>query len=280
VAALLAGEIDLAYNIPFEMARQIDGSRRASTKSVLTNTTYLLGMNALYPDWPTAKKEVRQAISYAVDRDELVRSIMGGLGAPVATLIHKNSWALNTDLKPRQRDVARAKQLLAQAGYPDGFRINMVASQGRWPKDREVAQAIASELADVGITVDLEILEYTSFTQAVHSKQRPMALWGWSDTENDPNTMLLRLYTCQDMGSPWSLNCMPELDSIAKAQQFEIEPAKREAMLKREQELMYDEEVNAALFMQGQIRGVSPKAADWYEPRADEGVWLFHTVKP
>ena len=280
VAALQAGEVDLAYNIPFEMARQIDSSRRAATRSVLTSTVYLLGLNTLYPDWPTAKKEVRQAISYAVDREALVRSIMGGLGAPLATLFHANSFGRNPDLKPKTQDLAKAKQLLAQGGYPDGFRINMVASQGRWPKDREIAQALASQLGAIGITVDLEVLEYTNFTQQVHSKQRPMALWGWSDTEGDPNAMLVRLQTCQDMGSPWSLNCLPELDGIAKAQQFEMDPRQREAMLRRAQEIMYDEETNVGLFQMGQIRGVSPKAADWYALRADEGLWLYHPTKP
>ncbi len=279
VAALQAGEVDLAYNVPFEMARQIDSSRRASTRSVLTSTVYLLGLNTLYPDWPTAKKEVRQAISYAIDREGIIRTIMGGLGAPLATLFHTTSFGRDPDLKPRVQDLAKAKALLAQAGYPDGFHINMVASQGRWPKDREVAQAIASQLGAVGITVDLEVLEYTNFTQQVHSKQRPMALWGWSDTEADPNTMLLRLYTCQDMGSPWSLNCLPELDGIVKAQQFEIDPQKREALLRRAQEIMYDEEPNVALFQMGQIRGVSSKAADWYRLRADEGIWLFHPTR-
>ena len=279
VAALLAGEVDWIWNVPYEMARQIDASGRAASKAVATARVYVLGMSTLNRRWPTAKKEVRQAISYAIDREGIIRTIMGGLGAPLATLFHTTSFGRDPDLKPRVQDLAKAKALLAQAGYPDGFHINMVASQGRWPKDREVAQAIASQLGAVGITVDLEVLEYTNFTQQVHSKQRPMALWGWSDTEADPNTMLLRLYTCQDMGSPWSLNCLPELDGIVKAQQFEIDPQKREALLRRAQEIMYDEEPNVALFQMGQIRGVSSKAADWYRLRADEGIWLFHPTR-
>jgi peptide/nickel transport system substrate-binding protein len=279
VAALLAGEVDLIYNVPFEMARQIESSRRASVKAVYTTTFYVLGLNMLNDEFPTAKKQVRQAISYAIDREALARSILGGLAAPLATTFHGSQFARNPDLKPLAYDPARARQLLAEAGYPDGFRIQMVASQGRWPKDREMGQAIASQLGTVGIQVDLEVLEYTNFTQQVHSKRLPMALWGWSDTEWDPNAMLINLFTCQDMGSVWSMNCVPELDRLVRAQFTEMDPQVRQGQLRQIQDLLYDDPVYVPVVQQGQIRGVSPRIADWYNLRPDEGVWFFHTVK-
>jgi peptide/nickel transport system substrate-binding protein len=279
VAALLAGEVDLIYNVPVELARQIESSRRASVKAVYTTTFYLLGLNSLNEEFPTAKKAVRQAISYAIDREALARSIMGGLAAPLATTFHTNQFARNPDLKPKAYDPERAKRLLAEAGYPNGFRIQMVASQGRWPKDREMGQAIANQLGTVGIQVDLDVLEYTSFTQQVHSKRLPMALWGWSDTEWDPNAMLINLYTCQDSGSVWSMNCVPELNRLVKAQFTEMDPQARREELRQIQDILYEDEVYVPVVQQGQVRGVSPKMADWYNLRPDEGVWLFHPVK-
>jgi peptide/nickel transport system substrate-binding protein len=248
-------------------------------KAVYTTTFYVLGLNMLNDEFPTAKKQVRQAISYAIDREALARSILGGLAAPLATTFHGNQFGRNPDLKPLAYDPARARQLLAEAGYPDGFRVQMVASQGRWPKDREMGQAIASQLGTVGIQVDLEVLEYTTFTQQVHSKRLPMALWGWSDTEWDPNAMLINLFTCQDMGSVWSMNCVPELDRLVRAQFTEMDPQVRQVQLRQIQDLLYDDPVYVPVVQQGQIRGVSPRIADWYNLRPDEGVWFFHTVK-
>ncbi len=276
VAALLAGEVDWIWNVPYEMARQIDASGRAASKAVATARVYVLGMSTLNRRWPTAKKEVRQAISYALDRDSLNRNIMAGYGLPLATLFHINSFGVNRDLKPRTQDLARARQLLAEAGYPDGFPITMLATQGRYPKDRELAQAIVGQLAQVGITVDLRVLEFNNFLDELWSHKHPMGLWSWGDSIGDPNSMMIRMNTC---GDPWSQNCLPELDSLAKAQQFEMDPQQRAEVLRRAQDVMYDEEPNAALFQIGQVWGISPKMMDWYEPRADESFWFFFPVK-
>lgn len=279
LAALLAGEVDLIYNVPIEMARQIEGNRRLALKAALTTTVYLLGLNTLNDEWPTSKKLVRQAISHALDRETLARTLLGGLALPLPTVLHSRQLGVDPDLKPREYSVAKAKQLLAEAGYPNGFTIQMVAPQGRWPKDRELGQAIATQLGAAGIDVRLEVLEYTNFTQQVHSKKLPMALWGWSDTESDPDAIMRNLFTCQDSGSVWSLNCVPALDQLAKAQETEIDPQKRADLVRQAQTLMQDEEVNVGLLQIGQVRGASEKIAGWYNVRPDEGLWLYHPVQ-
>jgi peptide/nickel transport system substrate-binding protein len=276
VAALLAGEVDWIWNVPYEMARQIDSSGRAVSRAVATARVYVLGMSTLSPEWPTAKKEVRQAISHAIDRESLNRNIMAGYGLPLATLFHINAFGVNRDLKPRAYDPEKAKQLLAQAGYPNGFTIRMLGTQGRYPKDRELAQAIVGQLGQVGITVDLQVLEFANFLDELWNHKHPMGLWSWGDSIGDPNSMMIRMNTCGDV---WSQNCLPELDALAKAQQFELDPQKRGEILKRAQDVMYEEEPNAALFQIGQVWGVSPKMQDWYEPRADESFWFYFPVK-
>ena len=280
VAALQTGEIDIASNVPTEMANTIGSKGQTRAEQVITRVVYLLGMNQLDQTLPTYKKEVRQAISYAIDRAGIVKNIMGGAGAPLATLFHNTQFGRDTSLKPRPYDPQKAKELLAQAGYPNGFSIHMVAPQnGRWPKSEEVAQAIASELGDVGINVDLQLLEYTAFTEAVHTHKQPLALWGWGDATGDPATMLLRIFTCPSRGSPWSMNCIPQMDQLAWDEQSEVDTDKRIQELHQLQQMMYDEETDTGIFQIGNFVGVGPKAVDWYSPRTDEGFWFFHPVK-
>ena len=276
VAALLAGEVDWIWNVPYEMGRQIDASGRAQSKAVATARVYVMGLHTMNPEYPTAKREVRQAISYALDRDSLNRNIMAGYGLPVATLFHINAFGVNRDLKPHAYDPEKARQLLAQAGYPSGFTIRMLGTQGRYPKDRELAQAIVGQLAAVGITVDLQVLEFNSFLEEIWNHKAPMGLWSWGDSIGDPNSMMIRMHTCGDV---WSQNCLADLDALAKAQQFELDPQKRADILKRAQDIMYEEVPNVALFQIGQVWGISPKLVDWYEPRADESFWFFFPVK-
>lgn len=280
VAALQAGEIDLAYNVPQEMIPQIDGSGKAVTVKGVSTTVYVLGMNGLDASFPTANQQVRQGISTAIDRQGIISTIMGGIGSPLATVFHEGEYGRDDSIPVRTPDVQQAKALLAQGGFPNGFTIHLVAPQnGRWAKSEEVAQAITSQLGQIGINVDLELLEYTAFTQSVFSKKNPLALWGWSDPTFDPNTMLLQIFTCPDRGSPWTQDCDPDVDQLAWGQQSESDETQRLADLKQIQQLMYDKELTTGLLQLGIIRGVSPKMANWYRNRPDEGLWLFHPIQ-
>jgi peptide/nickel transport system substrate-binding protein len=276
VAALLAGEVDMIFNVPYEVASQIDRSGRASTKAVPTSRVYLLGLSTLNPEWPTAKKEVRQAISHALDRDGLNRNILAGYGLPLATLFHINAFGINRELKPHAYDPAKSKELLAKAGYPNGFTITMAGTEGRYPKDKELAQAIAGQLGQVGIKLDLQIMEFNRFTDQVWNHKVPMGLWSWGDSIGDPDSVVIKMHTCNEN---WSQNCLPEIDSLAKAQSLAMDPKQRAEMLRKFQDLVYEEVPNVALFQIGQVWGVSKKMVDWWQPRADESFWLFHPVK-
>src|SRR5262249_56267082 len=75
-AALVAGEVDLAMDLPPELLPLVERARNVTVQKLLTIRTYVLLMSNLFPDYPTVKREVREAISYAIDRDSLVKNIM------------------------------------------------------------------------------------------------------------------------------------------------------------------------------------------------------------
>ena len=223
VSALLAGEIDLAFDIPPELIPVIERDKKLAIKTVLSTRVYVLFLNTINPAYPTAKRAVREAINYAIDRDSLNRNILASTGAPAAWLNPK-TFGINPDLKPLPYDPDRARKLLADAGYPDGIDVVLDSPQGRFIKDKELAEAIAGQLATVGIRAQATTYEWGVFTKRMWSHQSsPIALMAWVDTLNDPDVQNNRILLS---GGTWSQNADPKLDAIIAAIKSEMNPDK------------------------------------------------------
>jgi peptide/nickel transport system substrate-binding protein len=217
------------------------------------------------PDAPTAKKEVRQAINYAIDRVELNRALFGGQALSLATAIHPKSLGYD----PRHTwpyDPAKAKELLAQAGYPHGFTIGLHASSGRYARDRELSQAIAGQLARVGITVRVKNLEVGQFTDGVFKKTTdPMVLLTFGDADYD-RTVYFAL--SHRTGQLWSVISYPQLDEIITRAEGTLDDAARAQVLREAQAWMMEHAPAAYLLTLVDIYGVT-KTLKW-QPRPDD----------
>jgi len=122
-----------------------------------TGLSYVINLFKTTP--PFRDERIRQAMNYAVDRDSIVKTILGGHGTVMPGPLWSGWLGYTDDLKPYPYDPDKAKQLLAQAGYPDGFSFKWSVTQGVFAKDVEIAQAVASQLAKVGIQAQLQPLE-------------------------------------------------------------------------------------------------------------------------
>lgn len=160
VSALQAGEIDIAVGVQPESAEQIesmDGLRIESVRSQRSNYIVFDNLVAPFDD-----VRVRQAMNYAVDKQSIIDNLLLGHGEPLPSLLGSMYRGFNDDLKAYPYDPKKAKDLLTEAGYPDGFSMVFNSSDVR-PKDREIAQAITAQLGEVGITVDNQITEWGAF---------------------------------------------------------------------------------------------------------------------
>lgn len=262
VSALLAGEIDLALDVPPELMPLIERSRNAKIKRTLSVRTFFLFLNTINPAYPTAKREVREAINYAIDRDSLNKNILGGTGAPAAWL-NPNTFGIHPDLKPVAYDPQRARRLLAEAGYPDGVDLVFDSFQGRYAKDKELSEAIAGQLSAAGIRTKVIVHEWGVFTKRMWSQQsNPIALLAWVDNVGDPD---IQNYRVLQTGGTWSQNSDPKLDELMKAIASEMNADKRRALIVRQQEYMRQSFPIAYLLQTGIITGMSQKM-DWFEP--------------
>ena len=157
VAALEAGEVDVAYLLPPEDVPALL-NKGFNIYSGYIGQALTVWLSPKAP--PLRDQKVRQAIQYAVDVESIWRSIAGGYGRLLdCQMGGPDGFGYNPDLKPYPYDPDKARELLAEAGYPNGFTVTGTATMGRYYRDKEAMQAIVGYLADVGITLELEFLE-------------------------------------------------------------------------------------------------------------------------
>ena len=160
VAALEAGEIDLIPDgIPPEEVPRLQGKRGITIQETSTMETRFLALNNAKA--PFNDKRVRQAIWYAIDIKGIIDGIMlKSVGQQLAPMSSSAFGYPAQPLPPREFNPDKAKQLLREAGYPNGFTAEyLVYSNNVYPKDDEVAQAIQAQLANVGIKINISMLE-------------------------------------------------------------------------------------------------------------------------
>ena len=197
--ALTAGDITVAHEISDVDRQKFD---KDDTVQVLTSpgmNVYMLEMNVV--SGPTADPKVREAITYAIDVDAAVKNIFPNGGASRAYVpLPENSWGFKPEYKDYAvtRDVEKAKALLKDAGYEDGFEITLYAPNK--PNRAKWSEILQSQLADVGIKVTIEKLEWGTYSAAVAANQAPMFLQGWT-WYPDPEFFLTSFFHSNNVGT-------------------------------------------------------------------------------
>jgi peptide/nickel transport system substrate-binding protein len=142
---------------------------------------------------------VRQALNYAVNKDEMNEFLYNNAAVTEATGMPPILWGYPKDLQPYSYDPEKAKQLLAEAGYPDGFKAKILCYEnprGYNAVGIKMAVAIQEYLAAVGVDVELETLEWGAFLQAIRTTENmDMGMTGWSGDNGDPDNFLNELFS-------------------------------------------------------------------------------------
>lgn len=165
VAELLTGGVDIALNVPnheWDRIDDNDGTKMESTTSQRV-TMYML---RLQDEYATSDRRVREAIDLAIDNEVLTEKVLGGGGVPVRTRVTPGNMGANEDLYDTfNYDPERSKELLEEAGYADGLEITLHGPNGRYTKDRDVQEMVSGMLAEVGITVNVDLMEWSKFVE-------------------------------------------------------------------------------------------------------------------
>ena len=160
MAAVLAGEVDLASNVPPARVAEIEADEDLDIRSAPGTRAHYLVMDTTQPPFDDVR--VRMAVSNAIDREGLVNAIQLGYGTPLASVFIPQTFGYDESVQPKY-DLEEAKRLMAEAGYPDGFDVTFDTFTGSITDHSKVAEAVAGMLSEIGINATLNVAEQAVF---------------------------------------------------------------------------------------------------------------------
>lgn len=271
IAALQAKNVDIITNLPPDYIAPIKKTSGLEVATVPSARVMFFGLVNTVPG-PLQDLRVRQAINHAVNVDEIVQSLLLGNGIRAGDVNGHVLRLLGTDFKSKLYgyDPKKAKALLAEAGFPNGFSIDMDTPNGRYLMDRDIAQIVAAQLGEVGIKVNLKVHEWGNYAQMFTThKVAPMYMLGWALPSMDPDQWATPQFGA---GEPVSNFDDKEIQDLVVAARQEMDPAKRNKLYETLNNMIHDKAAWLFLHQQIDLYGVNAKL-DW-KPRADESLRL------
>ena len=267
VAALKTGASDLITNVPVQYESQITSGANTRMTTARSARVLYVAFNTFSPG-PQQNKLVRQAFNYAIDVPSIIKNVLGGHGYATATPIPPGFFGYDPKITGYHHDLAKAKALMAKAGYPDGKGIDMILNSpnGRYNKDVEVAEALAGQISALGVHCTVKTQEWTTY-YALEGQRKltPMYELGWGNDSYDADNTLSSLL---DTNGRLSTYGNPDVDKLLEAARFEIDPKKRDAMYADALEKINDDAPWLFLFQYDDMYATS-KRLDW-NARGDE----------
>jgi len=277
VAALQNGEIDVAVNIPPHLASIIANhptlflSTAPSIRTIqlMFYTHQFDAQHKLVGPYRglSADKRIRQAIAYALDVDEIITGVLDGKAMRVATMLTPLHFGFDPQLKPITQDLARVKKLLAEAGHPNGVDIVLNSPQGRYVRDKEVAEAVAGQLTKAGIRTQLRTFEFVHYLNSmvyVH-KAGPVWLIGWGTPTVDAETVYVPLFRS---GGVLANYHSADFDGMVDQAQTIMDEKKRLELYHKINRLWVEDMPAVPLYQQLDLYGASRRLA--WKARSDE----------
>jgi peptide/nickel transport system substrate-binding protein len=273
VAALISGEVDIVGGLSPDDQAEIDSSDIARTERVPSTRRIYIGFQSTRPPYDDVR--VRKAINMAVDVDAIVENILGGNAYRMTSPVISFEFGANKDLKPYPYDPEQAKELLKEAGYPEGFSATLDTPFGRYIKDKEVAEAVAGYLREVGIDTKVEVKEWATYISEMQDRKLDdMFLLGWGAGGLMDADLALQPFFSTTSARPYSVQYVnPEVDALIIEARSEMDRERRAELYKEALKILHDEAVWLFLYNQADLYGVSNNIA--WQPRSDEAIWAY-----
>jgi peptide/nickel transport system substrate-binding protein len=280
VAALQNGEVDVAVNIPPHLADIIANHPKLFLSTAPSTRTIQLFYYTHQYDaehklvgpyaGPTADRRVRLAMNYALDVDQIIKTVLDGKGVRLALMLTLKHVGFEPTFKPIAQDLTRSKQLLTEAGFPNGVNIVLNSPQGRYVRDREVAEAVAGQLTKAGIRTTLRVHEFVTYmnTMVYVHKAGPVYLLGWgSGGTYDAEGVYDPLFRS---GKILTNYYNSDLDAMNDEAKQSMDPKRRLELFHRINRIVVDDAPVMPLYQQIDLYGVSKRLL--WKARGDERI--------
>lgn len=226
---------------------------------------------------PFDKLEVRQAIAHAVNWAALIPAFYGEFGQLAGSFQPPAILGHNPDIQPFEYNPDKAKELLAAAGLPDGFETDfwyIPVIRGYFPDSKAIGEAIAVDLAKVGIRVNLQTEDWGAYLDDRNQGKFPMWMLGWGSDNGDPDNYI-GYHFAHPVGEPKAEDCYAndELAQLLIDGRIEADPAKREAIYQQAEEIVHSDVARIPVVwttgttvFRNEVKGYEPVVfRDWYE---------------
>lgn len=263
------GEIDIAWNLGPSQVRKLETNPDVQVFKTPTLYTVYMAMNLGHE--PFTKPEVRKAIRYAIDYDGMTEYVLEGAAEKIQTIIPKGLLGYNPAM-PYDYDPEKAKQLLTESGYPDGFDAELACLD--YTPWTDVAVKIKSDLAKVGITVKINQVDASQLMELwLSSREYQMFLWDWSTDYLDPDCNAKSFAHSDSVGddatiklSAWSTKYVnPETSKLVDQAAQEADETKREAIYKEVSDILLENGPFVILYAPKHQYGIRVDARDLIE---------------
>jgi len=244
LAALLAGDIDFSAPVDPQDFSRVKKNSKTELITWPGGRIITVQMNQKRLA-PLRVKKVRQAIAYATNNAGISKKIMKGTATAAGQFSPKGYFGYNEKLTPRY-DLEKAKQLMADAGFANGFEATMIAPNNRYVNDEKIAEAFCSMITKIGIKVNLKTMPKAQYWDEFDRQPADFQMIGWhSDTEDSGNFYEF-LAMCPDKKTGYGQYnsgnyCNPRVDELTMACQSETDFDKRSAMLREIEQIIYDD---------------------------------------
>ncbi|HVL74359.1 MAG TPA: ABC transporter substrate-binding protein [Beijerinckiaceae bacterium] len=248
VAALLAGDVDFIENPPIQDFDRIKGAGFQIVEGLSNRIIYIHLDQHADPNWktpgvqgtggknPFLDKRVREAVSKAINRQAIVDRIMGGHAVPAGELLPYPLFGTTKDFPVDKFDPDRAKKLLAEAGYPNGFEVTLGTPNDRYINDERISQAIAQMLTRIGIKTNVDAMTASTFFTRRNKFEFSMYLAGWGadsgEMSNSLNALVVSFQPDKGLGGTnRGRYSNPKVDELTVKAMSTVDDAAREKLL-------------------------------------------------
>jgi peptide/nickel transport system substrate-binding protein len=279
VKALLSGRVDVAMGLGPDDIEPVESNGYTIRITPMINVSVISYRTVRDDASPLKDVRVRHALNYAVDRDAIVKQIMAGTTRVASQGVVPGTAAFNPDIKPYPYDPAKAKALLAEAGYPNGFPLTISVYSGLLPNDTTMFQKVAQDLNAIGVKTELRAMTFADYARRLFNGD-----WagidafsnGWLSIGLGDPMRAIDQFSC---GYNAPFFCEPSMMPKVEAVRSEMDAAKREELMRH---LMQDyRDAGAALWLVefSSIIGLSPQVEN-FDTRSDGILYENITLKP
>lgn len=276
VAAIQADEVDIVGRLSAEEAQSLFGVEGVRVIKYPVARVYYVAFNNMTTGKgkPTEDKRVRLAMNYAVDIPAIIDALFNGFGKQAAGMISSGEMGYGV-VEPFKYDPEKAKQLLAEAGYPNGFEMDMACPAGAYTNFEQVCEAIVGYLGEVGIKINLEIMESGQYWDLEAKKELP-PLFGdsWSTPEGEAYSRLMgTLGGWESSYSSWE---DPKIIDLLKKISSTVDTEQRKKLYEELELYMHEDPPFIYLYEPYTFEAVRDRVQN-YNPNAVEQYYLYDT---